>query len=130
MGVQPSDVEGKLSSMEVQVFGVKKDADTRKALRFFSERRVRVHFVDLKERAASRGELHRFVQRFGVDALIDREGRRYRELGLHTARYSEERWVEWLVTEPLLLRLPLVRSGQRLTVGLEERSWVDWLKDA
>ena len=58
--------------MNLQVFGTRKCADTRKALRFFSERRVKTHFVDLKERAASRGELRRFAQKYGVDALIDR----------------------------------------------------------
>src|SRR5688500_5775129 len=62
----------RLTDMEVQIFGVKKSADTRKALRFFSERRVRTHFVDLMEREISDGELQRFVQRFGLDALIDR----------------------------------------------------------
>ena len=52
--------------MEVQIFGIRKSADTRKALRFFAERRIKTHFVDLQERAASPGELRRFAQRFGV----------------------------------------------------------------
>jgi len=65
--------------MEVQIFGTKKCAATRKALRFFSERRAKVHFVDLQQRAASPGELRRFAERFGVDALIDREGKRFGE---------------------------------------------------
>ncbi len=112
--------------MEVQIFGTKKNADTRKALRFFAERRVKTHFVDLAERAASMGELKRFVQKFGVEALIDREGRRYRELGLQHARYSDDRWLEWLVEEPLLLKVPLVRQQQRLTVGLAEDEWKNW----
>ena len=68
--------------MEVQVFGVKKDADTRKALRFFAERRVKTHFVDFNERAPSLGELKRFAQKFGVQALINRESKRFIELGL------------------------------------------------
>ena len=54
--------------MEVQVFGVKKNPDTRKALRFFAERRIRTHFVDFAERAPSLGELRRFTQRFGLEA--------------------------------------------------------------
>ena len=53
--------------MEVQIFGVRKSADTRKALRFFAERRIRTHFVDLQEWPASPGELRRFVQRFVLD---------------------------------------------------------------
>ena len=114
--------------MEVQIFGTKKSSETRKALRFFAERRVKTHFVDLQERAASPGELKRFAQKFGVGALIDRESRRYQELGLAHARYADERWVERLAEEPLLLRQPLVRQQHKLTVGLAEAEWTEWLK--
>ena len=114
-------------AIEVQVFGLQKSADTRKALRFFAERRIRTHFVDLRERAASPGELRRFVQKFGVEALIDRESRRFQELGLRSARLSDERWIETLAEEPLLLRVPLVRQQQRLTVGLAEDEWRAWV---
>jgi arsenate reductase-like glutaredoxin family protein len=119
--------------MEVQVFGIKKSADTRKALRFFSERRVRAHFVDLDERPAAAGELKRFAQKFGVDALIDRESKTYADLGLTHARMSEDRWLEKVMDEPRLLRMPLVRQlGQqgsdRLTIGLAEKDWKQWVE--
>jgi arsenate reductase len=114
-------------SMEVQVFGIRKSADTRKALRFFSERRIRTHFVDLTVRPASPGELRRFAQRFGVEALLDRDGRRFADLGLRAAQYSEERWLARLAQEPMLLRMPLVRSGNRLSVGLAEDEWRSWM---
>jgi arsenate reductase (glutaredoxin) len=113
--------------MDVQIFGVKKSAETRKALRFFAERRMRTHFVDLQERAASRGELTRFAQKFGISALIDQTSRRYGELGLRTARYGDERWMEILVDEPLLLKMPLVRHGNALTIGAAEETWKSWL---
>jgi arsenate reductase len=113
--------------MDVQIFGVKRNADTRKAMRFFAERRTRTHFVDLLERAASRGELIRFVQKFGTTALVDESSKRYAELGLRTARYGDERWMELLVAEPLLLKMPLVRYGTALTIGLAETTWKSWL---
>ena len=113
--------------MDVQIFGVKKSSETRKALRFFAERRIKTHFVDLVERAASRGELTRFVQKFGVSALVDDTARRYVELGLRTARFGEERWLEILVDEPLLLKMPLVRRGNALTIGTAETTWKSWL---
>ena len=116
--------------MEVQIFGTKKSADTRKAMRFFSERRVKVHFVDLMERAAALGELKRFAQKFGVDALIDRAGKRFAELGLASARLSDSRWLDRLCEEPLLLRTPLVRFHNHLTIGLDESAWKDWLAAA
>jgi len=113
-------------AMEVQIFGVKKSAETRKALRFFAERRIKTHFVDLDERAVAPGELKRFVQRFGINRLIDRESRRFDELGLAHARLSDERWLERLVDEPLLLAMPLVRNGNALTIGLAEQDWKAW----
>ena len=112
--------------MEVQVFGIRKNPDTRKALRFFAERRVKTHFVDLQERAASPGELRRFAQKFGVVALVDRGSRRFSDLGLGSARLGEERWLEKLSEEPLLLRMPLVRQQQRLTIGDAEATWREW----
>src|SRR5829696_1515120 len=113
--------------MDVQIFGVKKNAETRKALRFFAERRVKTHFVDLDERAASRGELLRYVQKFGVAALIDEASRRYTDLGLRTARYGDERWLEILIDEPSILKMPLVRHGNALTIGAAETTWKSWL---
>ena len=112
--------------MEVQIFGVKKSADTRAALRFFAERRIKVHFVDLVERAASKGELTRFAQKFGVQALLDKDSRRFAELGLAVASRSDQRWLELLTEEPLLLRIPLVRNQNQLTVGAAEPTWRSW----
>jgi arsenate reductase (glutaredoxin) len=112
--------------MPVQIFGTKKSADTRKALRFFQERRVQVHFVDLQERAAAKGELQRFAQKFGVTSLVDRTSRRFQELGLGPARYGDERWLAILVDEPLLLVQPLVRNGAQLTIGADESTWKAW----
>lgn len=112
--------------MEVQIFGVRKSADTRKALRFFSERRIKTHFVDLNERAASPGELKRFAQKFGMSALIDSSSARFQDLGLRHARMSDESWLMKLVDEPLLLKMPLVRNSNQLTIGLAEETWKSW----
>jgi arsenate reductase-like glutaredoxin family protein len=112
---------------EVQVFGTKKNAETRKALRYFAERRIVTHFVDLNERAASLGELRRFSQKFGVERLIDRDSKRFSELGLRTALYGEEKWLTILADEPLLLRQPLVRMQHKLSIGLDETTWKSWL---
>ena len=113
--------------VEVQVFGFRRSADTRKALRFFAERRVKTHFVDLDERPASPGELRRFAQRFGVAALVDRESRRFADLGLRSASLSDDRWLERLADEPGLLKVPLVRQQQRLSIGLAEEEWRQWI---
>ena len=114
------------NGMEVQIFGVKNDANVRKAERFFKERRARVHFVDFKQRTPSKGELRRFFQEFGEERLIDRASKRVRALGLQTAYYGDERWMEIATEEPLVLRMPLVRKGNELTVGLAEETWRAW----
>jgi arsenate reductase len=107
--------------VEAQVFGVRKSADTRAALRFFAERRIKVHFVDLNERQPSLGELRRFADKFGLQNLLDRESRRYADLGRPVAT------LERLSAEPLLLRMPLVRNKQHLTIGLAEDTWKEWI---
>ncbi len=113
--------------MPVQVFGTKKSPGTRAALRFFAERRIKVHFVDLNERAASVGELRRFAQKFGVEALLDRDGRRFEELGLRAARYGEVAWLTRLADDPMLLKTPLVRNDNKLTIGEQQDTWKEWL---
>ncbi len=113
--------------MEVQVFGVKNDPGTRKALRFFKERRVKVHFMDFKQRGPSKGELRRFFDKFGEARLIDRTAKRFEALGLRAAYYGDDRWLEIACDEPLILRIPLVRRGNDLTVGSAEATWKEWL---
>jgi arsenate reductase-like glutaredoxin family protein len=112
--------------LEVQIFGIRKSADTRKALRFFSERRIKTHFVDLMEKPASFGELRRFAQKFGVMSLVDKDSKRFAELGLRYAQLSDDRWLQKLSEEPLLLKIPLVRNANQLTIGTDESAWKGW----
>jgi arsenate reductase-like glutaredoxin family protein len=114
--------------MEVQIFGISKSKETRAAQRFFAERRVKVHFVDLKERAASKGELQRFAQKFGITALIDKTSRRYAELGLGVARLSDASWMDKLVDEPMLLVMPLVRWQAKVSIGEATAEWKLWVE--
>ncbi|HXL85648.1 MAG TPA: ArsC/Spx/MgsR family protein [Gemmatimonadaceae bacterium] len=114
--------------MEVQIFGIRKSADTRKALRFFSERRIKTHFVDLMEKPASLGELRRFAQKFGVMLLVDKDSKRFAELGLRYAQLSDDRWLQKLSEEPLLLRIPLIRNSNRLAIGADEGTWKSWME--
>ena len=87
-----------------------------------------MHFVDLNERAAAVGELRRFAQKFGVTALVDRDARRYAELGLGAARLSDARWLEKLSLEPHVLRVPLVRWHHELTIGAASDTWKEWVR--
>lgn len=111
--------------MEAQIFGTRKCRGTQKALRFFKERRVKVHMVDLDIRPASPGELRRFVQKFGAEALLDRDSARFRNRGLHAAHLPENRIITLLEEDSLLLQTPLVRSGNRVAIGLAPDAWAE-----
>jgi arsenate reductase len=116
--------------VNVQVFGFKDCQETRKALRFFSERRIAVHFVDLKEKPASKGELRRFVDKYGAAALIDRQSPRFKALGLHVSGDSPQRQVDRALVEPRLLKTPLVRIDQKVSIGFQPDDWTLWTKGA
>ena len=84
--------------------------------------------MDFKQRPPSPGELRRFFERFGEQKLIDRESKRFKELGLQVAHYGDQRWLEIACSEPMVLKLPLCRYGKHLSVGLAEESWADWAR--
>ena len=112
--------------MNVQIFGFHDCQDTRKALRFFAERRIVVHFVDLEERPMAKGELKRFGDRFGA-ACVDTNGATYKALRLRVALDSPQRLVERALTEPRLLRTPLVRNAGKVTIGPLPDEWQAWI---
>lgn len=79
------------------------------------------------EKPASLGELRRFAQKFGVISLVDKDSKRFAELGLRYAQLSDDRWLQKLSEEPLLLRIPLVRNVDQLAVGADEGTWKSWM---
>jgi arsenate reductase (glutaredoxin) len=112
----------------LQIFGTKKCQDTRKAERFFKERGVRFHLVDLGQKPMSAGELRNVASRVGgMERLIDREGKRYHDRGLHMAAPTGPRVEQALADDPLLLRTPIVRCATGATVGFDPDTWTRWL---
>ena len=107
----------------VQIFGVKNSQATRAAERFFKERRVVIQFVDLNQKPMALGEIKRFVERFGLGSLLDTEGKAYVEAGLKYLKVSDSEVLERIQREPNLLKLPLIRSADRLSIGHDEDSW-------
>lgn len=109
--------------MDVQLLGLAKSKATRKAQRFFSERRIPVAFVDLRTRPPAPGELRKWIQRFGVEGVLDADSRSYREQGLQFLGGDEEVWIGRMVADPTILRLPLARCGRDLAVGDDPQAW-------
>jgi arsenate reductase (glutaredoxin) len=109
--------------LTVQIFGLKNSQATRAAERFFQERRAVIQLVDLKQKPMTLGEIKRFIERFGLTALLDSEGKTYIDGGLKYLKLSDADLLGRIERTPQLLLLPLVRSGQRLSVGHDENSW-------
>jgi arsenate reductase (glutaredoxin) len=114
----------------IQIFGRRDSRPTRRALRFFKERRIPVSLVDISIRPPAPAELRRFSDRFGASALLDREGTAYREAGLAYLRMAETEVIERLLENPALLRLPLVRCGPDVSVGVDEPAWKRWVAES
>jgi arsenate reductase-like glutaredoxin family protein len=115
-----------VSGLGVQVFGRNDSQDTRRALRFFKERRVTVSFVDVTKRPPAPGELRRFSQRYGTRALLDEGSRAFRDAGLAYLRMTDDEVLERILADARLLRLPLVRFGQEVSIGVDEVTWKAW----
>jgi arsenate reductase len=114
----------------VQIFGLPDSRPTQAALRFFKERRVEVAYMNLRQRPIAAGELRRFAERLGAAALLDTEGRRYKDLGLGYMRLDGDEIAARLLADNALLRLPLVRFGNAFTAGPAEATWKEWLTAA
>jgi arsenate reductase-like glutaredoxin family protein len=107
----------------VQVFGTPDSQSTRAALRFFKERRVEVHFVDLHRKPMAPGELRRFVERLGARALADTEGKPWRDTGLGYLSMTDADLVARLLNDQRLLNIPLVRIDNGFAAGRDEPAW-------
>ncbi|MDQ2839633.1 MAG: arsenate reductase [Acidobacteriota bacterium] len=107
----------------VQIFGTRGSQATRAAERFFKERGITIHFVDLKQKSMALGEIKRFIGRFGLAGLIDTESKSYVDAGLKYLKLSDSDLLARIERDPKLLRLPLIRGANRISIGHDEESW-------
>jgi arsenate reductase (glutaredoxin) len=111
-------------TMNIQIFGRKDCSDSRKAERWFKERGIAFQFVDLKQKGLSPRELETVARPIGLEALLDRQGARFKAKGL--AFMSPSRTTSVLLEDPLLLRTPIVRNGKFATLGFCPDAWQSW----
>jgi len=109
--------------MNIQIFGTKKCKETQKTERFFKERAISYHFIDLTMRGPSKGELDKMKAVVGLEALINREGKEYAKSNLKYIIHNKE---EVLFKNPLLLKTPIVRNGAKVTIGYCPDIWLGW----
>lgn len=112
--------------MNIQIFGTKKSFDTKKAQRYFKERRIKFQFIDLREKEMSKGELQSVMRAVGgLDALIDPKAKDQNTVALITY-LAESQKFDKLLENQQILREPIVRNGKQATVGYEPDTWKTW----
>ncbi len=112
--------------MNIQIFGTKKSFDTKKAQRYFKERRIKVQFIDFKEKEMSKGELQSVMRAVGgIDAVIDPNAKDQDTVALITY-LAESQKFDKLLENQQILREPIVRNGQKATVGYCPDVWKTW----
>ena len=109
--------------MNIQIFGKNKCFDTKKAQRYFKERRVKFQYVDVIKYGMSRGELSSVKNAVGLEAMIDKDDQDY-PLVQYLA--SDEAKLDKLYEEPYLIKTPVVRNGKQATVGYCPEVWKTW----
>ncbi len=109
---------------DIQIFGTSKCQHTRAAMRFFKERRIAFHFVDLAEKELSPGEFESIRRAVGLEQMIDREGKEFQKQQLQYLTFDIE---AALKRNPKLLKTPIVREGKRATTGYQPEVWKQWL---
>lgn len=108
----------------IQIFGTKKCKDTAKAVRYFKERNIQVHLVDLAEKGMSRGELKNITRNIPVEELIDVNSKAYEKRNLKYIKHNIE---EELLSDGTMFRTPVVRDGLKSSVGYTPDLWKEWL---
>ena len=112
--------------MNIQIFGTKKSADTRKAERFFKERRINYHFIDMKEKGMSKGEFTSVAQAVGgIDNLINENCKDKDTVALIQHMSGEDR-LEKILENQQIIKTPVVRNGKTATLGYCPEAWKDW----
>lgn len=107
----------------ILVFGREDSQETRAALRYFKERRLAVQLIDLRRKPMAAGELRRFVERLGAEALADTAGRAWMVAGLGYLRMTPDELAARLLADQRLLRIPLVRVANGFSAGRDEAAW-------
>ena len=110
--------------MNIQIFGRRDCSETRKAERWFKERKIPFQSIDLKEKGLAPRELEAVAARIGMENLLDRTSKRFLEKGL--AAMSPSRIPKVLLEDPLLLKTPIIRNGKEATLGVQPLVWEKW----
>ena len=111
--------------MNIQIFGKAKCFDTKKAERYFKERRIKYQLIDIVKYGISKDEYASVKAAVGgMDALIDTKSREYENQ--HIAYIVNTDIEERLLDNPGMFKTPIVRNGKKATVGYCPEVWGAW----
>ncbi len=110
--------------MNVQIFGRRDCSDSRKAERWFRERKIPFQFIDLKIKGLAPREFEVIAAAVGIEKLADKGSKYFLEKGLASAPPSRVRSA--LATDSMLLKTPMVRNGRDATLGVQPELWLTW----
>ena len=112
--------------MNIQIFGTKKNFDSKKAERYFKERGIKYQFIDMKEKGLSKGEFQSVCKAIGgYNKLIDTDCKDKDLLALITY-IAEEDKAEKILENQSIIKVPVVRNGKQATVGYQPEIWKIW----
>lgn len=111
--------------MNIQIFGSNKCFDTKKAERYFKERKIKFQYIDLLKYGMSKGEFESVKSAVGLNEMISTKSKDYEKLNLHLIRGSAIR-EEIVLNNPKVLKTPIIRNGKQATVGFKPEIWNSW----
>ena len=111
--------------MNIQIYCGKKNFDAQKAERYFKERRIPFQALDLKKHKLGEREIRMMISSIGIEKLIDRDDKKVKE---HPACYydREDLLIPAIQENPWLIRVPIVRNGNKMTIGYQPDVWAQW----
>lgn len=112
--------------MNIQIFGTKKCNDTKKAERFFKERGIKYHLIDMKEKGMSKGEFIAVAQaNGGLENMVNWDGKEKNLLALIKYIADDDK-LEKVLANPQVIKTPVVRNGKQSTLGYQPDVWKNW----
>ena len=111
--------------MNIQIYCGKRNFDAQKAERYFKERRIPFQALDLKKHKLGEREIRMMISAIGIEKLIDRDDKKVKE---HPACYydREDLLIPAIQENPWLIRVPIVRNGNKMTIGYQPEIWAQW----
>lgn len=112
--------------MNIQIFGKSKCFDTKKAERYFKERRIKYQLVDIMSKGLSKGEFNSVCAAVGgYEKLMDEKSKAYESSTIKYLAYEEDK-IEKLLETPAMFKTPIVRNGKQATIGYQPEVWKSW----